>query len=727
MGRACGAKDDGFLALLCKLPQVGILFPPIMEAAPADQLPLDRPVELLTRVGTARAKKFRRLGVVTVGDLLDYFPRDYQYEAEERTIDQLVTGQLQTTRGEVVAVDYVTGRIARFEATLDDGTGKLALAWFNSAWLRRQIHPGDQLQVQGTVKIFRNLPQMAQSKWQKIQGDESLITDSGFRAIYPASGKLSSETIADIIAENLDAALPHVQEWFAPGMLQNRELISRRDAYRLIHRPASLDDAARARRRLVYDELMTMQLGLGIGKKLRDGRLTAPVLRIDKTLDGRIRKRFAFALTNAQQNCVWQIAHDLQSGRPMNRLLQGDVGSGKTVVAVYAMLMAVANRLQSALLAPTEVLAEQHYLTLTNLLAGSEVKVDLFTARTRRQSRGKNLAGLAKGTVHIAVGTQALLQNDIEFANLGLVVVDEQHKLGVQQRGALKGKGVAPHYLVMTATPIPRTLALSYFADFEVSNIDELPPGRIPIETRLVRSNQAGSAYDFIRQQITSGRQAYIVLPRIDDDGTPDGMGESKSVLKEFEHLSTGPLKGLRLAVLHGQMSTEEKQAAMLAFRNRQTDILIATTVIEVGIDVPNSTVMLIGDAERFGLSQLHQLRGRVGRGSEVSYCLLMSDAQSETALARLNAMVDTTDGFAIAEMDLHLRGPGQFFGTRQHGLPEFKLADLSKEMDLLQQAKDDAIAILQDDPALKAPHHEHLRAALRTQIGDSFSLAQIG
>jgi ATP-dependent DNA helicase RecG len=694
-----------------------------MESTDIALPPLERSVESLPMVGAARAKEFRRLGVATLGDLLDYFPRDYQYEAEERTINQLVTGQLQTTRGEVVAVDYVMGRIARFEATLDDGTGKLALAWFNSAFLRRQIHPGDQLQVQGTVKLFRNLPQMSQAKWQKIQGDESLITDSGFRAIYPASTRISSETIADIIAENLDAALPHVQEWFAADMLRNRDLIDRRDAYRLIHRPASLNDAARARRRLVYDELMTMQLGLGIGKKLRDGRLTAPVLRIDKTLDARIRKRFPFALTNAQQNCVWQIVRDLQSGRPMNRLLQGDVGSGKTVVAVYAMLMAVANRLQSALLAPTEVLAEQHYLTLTNLLAGSEVKVDLFTARTRRQSRGKNLAGLARGTVHIAVGTQALLQSDIEFANLGLVVVDEQHKLGVQQRGALKGKGVAPHYLVMTATPIPRTLALSYFADFEVSNIDELPPGRIPIETRLVRSSQAKSAYDFIRKQITAGRQAYIVLPRIDDDGTDD----SKSVMKEFEHLSSGPLNGLRLAVLHGQMTTEEKQAVMLAFRNRQTDILVATTVIEVGIDVPNATVMLIGDAERFGLSQLHQLRGRVGRGSEVSYCLLMSDAETETATARLNTMVDTTDGFAIAEMDLQLRGPGQFFGTRQHGLPEFKLADLSQEMDLLQQAKDDAIAILQSDPALKAPHHQHLRAALRSQIGDSFSLAQIG
>ncbi len=684
---------------------------------------LSQPLESLAGAGPARAKEFARLDVFTLGDLLEYFPRDYQYEAAERPISQMVSGQIQTARGEVVACDYVTGRVARFEATLDDGSGKLALAWFNSAFLRRQIHPGDKLQVQGMVKIFRNLPQMSQARWWKIEGDEPPSTDSGFRAIYPASTKLKSETIAEIIRDNLDAALPHVQEWFDTRALSARDLICRRDAYRLIHRPNELRDAMMARRRLVYDELMLMQLGLGIGKKLREGRLTAPVLRIDKTLDGRIRKRFPFELTRAQTNALWQIVSDLQSGRPMNRLLQGDVGSGKTVVALYAMLMAVANRLQAVILAPTEVLAEQHFLTMTNMLAGTEVKVDLYTSRTRRQTKGKNLVGLADGKVHIAVGTQALLQQDIEFANLGLVVVDEQHKLGVQQRAVLKGKGLAPHYLVMTATPIPRTLALSYFADFEVSSIDELPPGRQPIQTRLVRSNQSANAYEFIRSQIAAGRQAYIVLPKIDDDGT----NESKSVLKEFDHLSKGPLAGLRLAVLHGQMSTEEKQAVMLAFRSRATDVLVATTVIEVGIDVSNATVMMIGDAERFGLSQLHQLRGRVGRGSEVSHCLLMSDATSETAEARLKAMVDTNDGFEIAEIDLHLRGPGQFFGTRQHGLPEFKLADLSKEMELLQQAKDDAIEILQNDPHLRQPQHQHLKSALRSQIGDAYGLSQIG
>jgi ATP-dependent DNA helicase RecG len=685
---------------------------------------LDLPVESLNGVGPARAKELRRLGIASRGDLLSYFPRTYQYESAERPIAQLAANQIQMARGEVVAVDYVPSRPRpRFEATLDDGTGKLGLVWFNSAFLRRQIHPGKFLRVQGNVRVFRNLPQMTQPRWETIDPQTAAVEESKFRAIYPASLKLSSEAIGRLVEENLDAALAEVDEWFEPAMLQRRGLLGRRQAYRLIHQPQSDAQARAARYRLVYDELMLMQLGLGLGKRLREGRLTAPVMRIDKTLDERIRRRFPFSLTHAQQNAIWQVLADLQSGRPMNRLLQGDVGSGKTVVAVYAMLVAVANRMQAALLAPTEVLAEQHFLTLSNLLAGTPVKVELFTGRTKRQSRSGNIAALAEGSVHLAVGTQALIQQDIEFANLGLVVVDEQHKLGVQQRAVLKGKGLWPHYLIMTATPIPRTLALSYFADFDLSSIDALPPGRQPIETRWIRSGGAGQAYQFLRDQVSLGRQGYVVFPRIEDDGLDD----SASVLSEHERLSKGPLSGVRLAVLHGQMKTEQKQAVMLAFRDGQIDVLVATTVIEVGIDVPNATVIVIGDAERFGLSQLHQLRGRVGRGTEQSYCLLLSDAVGEPAESRLSAMVQSSDGFEIAEMDLKLRGPGEFFGTRQHGLPEFKLADISSEMGLLQQAKEDALELLTADPNLANPAHAALRAALARQLGETLALAQIG
>jgi len=682
------------------------------------------PIESLSGVGPTRAKAFKALGVNVLGDLVEYFPRDYQYESAELSIAQLTDGPIQTTRGTVCAVDYIPSRPRpRFEATLDDGTRKLSLTWFHGGYLRSRIHPGMTIRVQGKVGFFRQFPQMVNPHWEAVDATTERITEAKFRAIYPATLRLPSETIERIVREHLPAMLPEIEEWFDKPLLRKRGLIGRREAYRAIHCPSDLGEAMRARRRIIYDELMLMQLGLGISKRLRDGRLSAPLMRLDKLLDDRIRRRFPFPLTAAQQNAIWEIARDLQNGRPMNRLLQGDVGSGKTVVAVYAMLVGVANKLQSALLAPTEVLAEQHYLTLGNLLRDSSVSIELFTHRTKRQGRASSLKHLGEGKVHIAVGTQALIQDDVEFANLGLIVVDEQHKLGVRQRAVLKSKGLSPHYLVMTATPIPRTLALSYFADFDVSVIDQLPPGRQPIKTRWLRSAHASQAYDFIRRQVEAGRQAYVVLPQIDDDG----LGEAKSVLKESERLAGGPLEGLRLAVLHGQMKTEQKHAAMTSFRDGHTDVLVTTTVIEVGIDVPNATVILIDNAERFGLSQLHQLRGRVGRGSEGSHCILLSDGGNEATESRLRAMTRTTNGFEIAEMDLQLRGPGEFFGTRQHGLPEFKLADVTNEMALLQQAKDDATALLADDARLLKPAHRHLRKALAQQLGQTLELAQIG
>jgi len=686
--------------------------------------PLLRPIDVLVGIGRRRGEAFRSLGVQTLGDLLEYFPRDYQLERAEQPIAELIPDAIQIARGEIVACDYISGRgRSRFEATLEDPTGKLSLVWFNGGYLRGRLHPGLIVRVRGRVRFFRGIPQMAQPKWEIIEPDAPLVGEDILRAVYPATAKLPSAFIGHTIDRNLGAALPLVEDLFVPSLLAKRNLLGRREAYRAIHQPTSWGEAAAARRRLVYDELMLMQIGLVLSRRLRGGRITAPAMRIDKLLDERIRRRFPFALTKAQQRSIWEIVRDLKNSRPMSRLLQGDVGSGKTIVALYAMLVSVANKLQSALLAPTEVLAEQHYLTISNLLRDSSVAVELFTNRTKRESRGTIGRHLADGRIHIAVGTQALLQEDVDFANLGLVVVDEQHKLGVRQRAVLKGKGFAPHYLVMTATPIPRTLALSYFADFDVSVLDELPPGRQPIKTRWLRNDQAEQAYRSVREEVCAGRQAYVVVPQIEDDG----LDEAKSLVTQFQRLSVGPLGGLRLAMLHGQMATGEKKDTMTRFRDGQIDVLVATTVIEVGIDVPNATVMVIESADRFGLSQLHQIRGRVGRGSVPSHCLLISDASSEEAAARIGALCRTNDGFEIAEIDLKLRGPGDFFGTRQHGLPQFKLADITQELELLHQAKEDAMEILARDQSLSLAEHRALRDALAKQFGDSLFLAQIG
>jgi ATP-dependent DNA helicase RecG len=379
--------------------------------------------------------------------------------------------------------------------------------------------------------------------------------------------------------------------------------------------------------------------------------------------------------------------------------------------------------MQAAILAPTEVLAEQHALTLRNLLADSQVHIELFTSRTRRQSKGSIERKLRDGRIHLAVGTQALLQEKIEFADLGLVVVDEQHRFGVRQRATLSAKGLMPHYLVMTATPIPRTLALSYFADFDISTIDELPPGRQPIETRWLRAAQSAKAYQFVAEQVAAGRQAYVIVRQIDNDGDT----EAHSVDSLMKKLAKGPLANLRLAGLHGRMSSDQKQKTMIAFRNGRIDVLIATTVIEVGIDVPNASLIVIENADQFGLSQLHQLRGRVGRGQHASYCILLADAASPESEARLRAATSSRNGFEIAEIDMKLRGPGEFFGTRQHGLPEFKLADIASEIDLLRLARDDAQEILKRDPKLNEPRHRFLRDAVARQFGDSLDLAQIG
>jgi ATP-dependent DNA helicase RecG len=674
-----------------------------------------------SELSPARQRQLAELGIGKPSDLLEYFPRDYVQESPECEIGELRADAIQMARGTVNAVDFVQGQNPRFIATISDGRKALTLTFFHGGYLTGRIVPGMLLRARGKVQYFRGGSQMINPKWEVIAADEPRFTQSVYRPVYPATAAVTSAMIERLIQGKLDAVLAEVEEWFGPELLRKRRLVGRRQAYESIHRPKDRASAVAARKRLVYDELMMMQLALGLSRRQRQAAWSAPVAHINARIEERIRSRLGFKLTAAQERVVSQVGDDLAAGRPMNRLIQGDVGSGKTAVAVYAMLAAAANQWQSALLAPTEVLAEQHFLTLSNMLAGSRLKIGLFTQRSKQRKTLR--AELAAGEIHLAIGTQALLQEDVEFSRLGLVVVDEQHRLGVLQRASLRDKAASVHYLVMTATPIPRTLALSYLADFDVSTIDELPPGRQPIETRWLPGGRAGEAYHFIRKQVAAGRQAYIVLPQVEDDGL-DG---SKSVEGELGRLSRGPLADLRLAGLHGRMGTDEKREVMTAFRDGRIDVLVATTVIEVGIDVPNATVILIDQADRFGLAQLHQLRGRVGRGREPSHCILLSDANSGPAEARLKAIAQTHSGFEIAEMDLKLRGPGEFFGARQHGLPQFKLADLSRELNMLKWARDDAQGLLERDPYLQLAVHRYLRMALVRQFGPSLPLAQVG
>jgi ATP-dependent DNA helicase RecG len=695
-----------------------------------------KPITLTTEVAAlpgvpARvATQLRQRGLHTLRDLLEFFPRTYQFEAEELPIRQIQPGQIHSVRGEIVAADIVQGRgRPRFEATLDDGSDQISLTWFNAGWVRRKIVPGAQVRVRGKVGAFRNMLQMVNPTFQFVEDDTPTIDESNFRPIYPQSAELTSKAIESAVSENLTLATGEIRELFDEELIARRRLLTRAKAYECIHRPRHYADAVNARRRLVYDELMLLQLGLGLVRRAADaGRLGAPVVKLDKLLDERIRKRFPFTLTGAQERAAFDVVRDMKSGRPMNRLLQGDVGSGKTAVALYAMLVCVANKMQAAILAPTEVLAEQHAISLSRFLDNTGVRVGLFTQRTKRGDKALR-ESLREGDIHLAVGTQALIQQDVDFANLGLVVVDEQHRFGVRQRALLKEKGLSPHYLVMTATPIPRTLALSFFADFDVSTIDELPPGRQPIKTTHLPRSLSEHAFDRVKTEVARGHQAYVVVPKIDatDPDVDDASADVASLEKTFKELQDGPLRGLRLIMLHGRMKSDEKKAVMTAFREKQFDVLCATTVIEVGVDVPNATVMVIESAEQFGLAQLHQLRGRVGRGGDQSYCILLSDASTEDAVQRMQTMTSTSDGFELAEADLKMRGPGDFFGTRQSGLPQLKVADLTQELDMLKLCRDDATDMLDQDPDLRAPQHVMLRAALLERFGEQLGLASIG
>ncbi|MCJ7829377.1 MAG: ATP-dependent DNA helicase RecG, partial [Dehalococcoidia bacterium] len=688
---------------------------------------LDSPVTSVKGIAASSASKLAKLGVQTIRDLLYFFPRRHLDYSQRKTIAELVVGEEQT-----VLATVWEARMARLgpqqgtEVIVGDETGNMRAVWFNQPFLAKNFRTNAQLVLSGRVTEFKGNKVFESPEWELVE-DKELIHTGRLVPVYPLTRGLYPRQVRNIVKRALDNWVWQMADFLPPEMKSRFKLVDLPEAIIQTHYPDSYSLKAEARRRLAFDELFLLQLGV-LSKK-RDWQESQPGNAF-KTIGENINKflcSLPFTLTSAQQRVLQQIIADLQETRPMSRLLQGEVGSGKTVVAVTALLVAADNGYQGAFMAPTEILAEQHFCNICQLLSKLSERKDeqdnlcryygffshpiTFALLTGSLS-GKRKAALheqiEEGKVDIIIGTHALIQKAVEFSRLGLVVIDEQHRFGVLQRLALRQKGFNPHILVMSATPIPRTLALTLYGDLDLSVIDELPPGRKEIKTKWLKPEQRTRAYDFLRREIAAGAQAFIICPLIEESESID----AKAAVAEYERLSQEVFPDLRLGLLHGRMATSEKEKVMKRFRDARLDILISTPVVEVGIDVPNASVMLIEAADRFGLSQLHQFRGRVGRGEKQSYCLLLAEKPSPEGSERLQAIEGIQDGFVLAEKDLELRGPGEFFGTRQSGLPDLRMARLS-DTPLLELARNEAIALFQRDSGLTMPEHRLLAQEL--------------
>jgi len=676
-------------------------------------LRLDTPIQYCKGIGPKRAELLNKLGIVTVEDALSYLPWRYEDRGNLTKIGRLAYGIFETVMGEVVSAEVVETKrkwVKVFQLVITDRSGMLVGSWYNQPFMKKAFRPGQKVILSGVVKSnpYRSgLPQIDNPDYEIMgeDGADDLIHAGRTVPIYRATSGLSVRAIRTMIKTILDSSEGSVQEALPDFLIKKYSLMPASEAVTEAHFPTKEKDLAvlnrgtsAAHRRLSFEELFSLELGLALRKRGVIVEKKGISFKQANALESALRKGLPYNLTDAQERVITEIKRDMTADRPMNRLVQGDVGCGKTVVALIASLMAVENGYQACLMAPTEILADQHFNNLSTMTMPLGITVRSLTGRMKKKEKEKLLAEIGSGEAQIVVGTHALIEQQVLFKRLGLAIIDEQHRFGVMQRSTLTSKGYEPDVLVMTATPIPRTLALTVYGDLDVSVIDEMPPGRSPIITRLYFEARRKEAYQFLDAELKKGRQVYVVYPLVEETEKSD----LKAATEMAAHLQKDVFPNWRMGLLHGRMKSDEKEAVMALFKSGQTHILVSTTVIEVGVDVPNASVMVIEHPERFGLAQLHQLRGRVGRGAHQSWCILMGPRMfAEEARERLNAFARTNDGFQIAEEDLRLRGPGEFFGTRQSGLPDLRAANIIRDADLLEKARTEAFDLIQHDPEL--------------------------
>lgn len=697
------------------------------------QKALSTPIQCIKGVGPKLASLLEKKGVRTVEDALYYIPREYQDRREISKISKIEVGKVSTVTGEILAVDAVGfrgGRKKIFEMMIGDGSGVIVGKWFhfNLQFMKGKFKKGDKVIMTGEVRAFGGQKETHHPDIE-IFDDKDKLNFGRILPIYSLTEGLGDKTLRKIISLIIADYADKVMDGIPTGVARERGLMPLNEALKKVHFPDSSEEmsvlmAGRsiARRRLVFDEFFFLELGMALRHK---GVVMEKGLHMEDKggLTEKIRKLLPFVLTAAQERVLSDIKNDMASAHPMNRLVQGDVGCGKTIVAFMALLIAVENSYQAVIMAPTELLAEQHYLNIHRFAESLGVKTILLTGGVKGKEREAMLSGIRSGVIDIVVGTHAVIQDAVEFRSLGLAVIDEQHRFGVVQRGMIKKKGDNPHVLVMTATPIPRTLSMTVYGDLDISVIDEMPPGRSPVETRIYSEKERERVYAVIKKEVTAGRQAYVVYPLVEESEKTDLMDATNMAARLKD-----AFPDFNIGLLHGRMRAEEKEVMMKRFKDKDIDILVATTVIEVGIDVPNSTVMVIEHAERFGLSQLHQLRGRVGRGPHKSLCILLAQYnRSDDAWKRLRVMEETTDGFRISEVDLEIRGPGDFLGTRQAGMPDFRVGSIIMDAKILEEAKSAAFNLIEKDPDLAMPDNSVLRDVLMSRWKGRLEMAGIG